>query len=34
VQKRGDHSTIRFKLVGYEHDKEFMQSVMFDSGEI
>jgi alkaline phosphatase D len=34
VRRRQDHSTIRFKLVGYEPDKEFANSVMFDSGEL
>jgi alkaline phosphatase D len=34
VRRRIDHSTIRFKLVGYEPDKEFASSVMFDSGEL
>jgi alkaline phosphatase D len=35
VRKRGDHSTIRFKLVGYEPDKELEgHAVMFDSAEI
>ena len=34
VKKVGDHSTIRFKLVGYEPDKEFSHSVMFDSHEM
>lgn len=34
IRKRGDHSTLRFKLVGYEPDREDQQSVMFDSNEI
>jgi len=34
VKKVGDHSTIRFKLIGYESDKEFSHSVMFDSHEM
>jgi alkaline phosphatase D len=34
VRRRGDHSTIRLKLVGYEPDKELDHSVMFDSGEL
>jgi alkaline phosphatase D len=34
VRRVGDASTIRFKLVGYEPDKEFSHSVMFDSHEM
>ncbi|MBI5477700.1 MAG: alkaline phosphatase family protein [Deltaproteobacteria bacterium] len=34
VRDRGDHSTIRFKLVGYPAGHELEDADMFDSGEL